>query len=83
MQRAMHRTTIMISVDLKTRAERRARETGISLGELIRDSLASRLETVARRADHDPLLSDEAVFAGKAPRDVARRHDAYLYEDAE
>jgi hypothetical protein len=75
----MQRTTIMLPPALKMRAERRAREMGISLGELIRTSLASRVQTAARLDGNDPLLADDAVFTGNAPADVAERHDTYLY----
>jgi hypothetical protein len=77
----MKRTTIMLPAKLKARAERRARTQGISLSELIRDSLARALERQARRsADEDPFLADTATFTG-GPRDLARNHDRYLYGD--
>jgi hypothetical protein len=79
----MQRTTIMLPPALKLRAERRARELGISLGELIRTSLAFRVETATPVDRDDPLLSDDAVFNGQAPADLAQRHDTYLYGNIE
>lgn len=29
--------------------------------------------------ENDPLFSDNAVFDGDAPQDLARNHDTYLY----
>ena len=78
----MHRTTIMLPADLKAKAARHAREMGISLGELIRDSLANWLNRSGRPDLDDPMLSDSAVFEGPAPHDVAANHDGYLYGEA-
>ena len=79
----MKRTTVMLPADLRRRAFVRARERGVSLGELIRESLDSALPTAAPVRADDPLFTDAAVFVGKAPRDLAAAHDRYLYgEDA-
>lgn len=74
---AMKRTTIMLPEALRRRAATRASQRGISLGELIRDSLGAALPGVSY--DQDPLFED-AVFDGPAPRDLAARHDKYLYD---
>ncbi len=80
---SMKRTTVMLPADLRRRAFARARERGVSLGELIRESLDSALPAAAPARADDPLFTDAAVFAGKAPRDLAAAHDRYLYgEDA-
>lgn len=80
---SMKRTTVMLPADLRRRAFARARERGVSLGELIRESLDSALPTSAPARVHDSLFTDSAVFAGKAPKDLAAAHDRYLYgEDA-
>ena len=76
----MHRTTIMLPQNLKLRAEQYAREMGISLGELMRESL----ETMINRSNEDrpakdPLFTDDAVYIGEAPRDLSVNHDEYLY----
>jgi hypothetical protein len=73
---AMKRTTIMLPEALRRRAALRARQRGISLGELIRDSLDAALPGVAY--EQDPLFED-VIFDGPAPRDLSARHDRYLY----
>ncbi len=75
----MVRTTIMLPASLKTRAERRARARGTSLGGLIRDALTAAVE---ESAESDPLFSDDTVYRGRAPRDLAENHDRYLYGEA-
>ena len=76
----MQRTTLMLPSDLKTRAQRRAKEMGISLGQLIRQALESQLtESRADRRTADPLFADSRVFSGEAPADLAADHDRYLY----
>jgi hypothetical protein len=73
----MERTTIMLQAHLKHRAHRLAGKLGISLDELIRESLR---ETLNRDTeDVVPLYSDDATYAGPAPADLAADHDAYLY----
>jgi hypothetical protein len=74
--RAMKRTTIMLPEALRRRAAFRAKQRGISLGELIRDSLDASLPAVSY--DQDPLFED-VVFDGPAPKDLSARHDEYLY----
>lgn len=79
----MKRTTVMLPAELRRRAFIRARERGVSLGELIRESLESALPTAAPARADDALFADSAVFAGKAPTDLSAAHDRYLYgEDA-
>jgi hypothetical protein len=74
---AMKRTTIMLPEALRRRAAIRASQRGISLGELIRDSLDAALPGASY--EHDPLFED-AVFDGPAPRDLSAKHDRYLYD---
>lgn len=69
----------MLPADLRRRAFRHARQRGVSLGALIRESLDVALPRTAHAADFDPLFADGAVFRGSAPRDLARHHDRYLY----
>jgi hypothetical protein len=73
---AMKRTTIMLPEALRRRAAFRAKQRGISLGELIRDSLDAALPGVSY--DQDPLFED-IIFDGPAPRDLSAKHDKYLY----
>jgi len=77
----MKRTTVMIPEDLKIRAAKRANAVGISLGEFIRESLEKALKTNPADVLDDPFLSDNAVFEGETPVDLALDHDKYLYED--
>ncbi len=77
----MKRTTIMLPPELKARAERRAYELGVSFGELVRETLQGALESGEERRTDDPLFKDEAVYKGNTPKDLAERHDEYLYGD--
>jgi hypothetical protein len=74
----MRRTTIMLPAALKSRAARQARSEGISLGELIRDSVERRLAARQTSREHDPLFADEVTFKDDWPGDVAENHDKYL-----
>lgn len=77
----MKRTTVMLPTELKAKAERRAYERGVSFGELVRESLESALDSREERRTEDPLFKDDAVYRGRTPRDLAERHDEYLYDD--
>ncbi|WP_025321628.1 ribbon-helix-helix domain-containing protein [Deferrisoma camini] len=72
----MHRTTIMLDDALIHRARQRAEAEGISLGELIRRSLARFLE---EPRGLDPFFADDAVYEDSGPADMAAEHDRYLY----
>ncbi len=76
----MKRTTIMLPDDLKIRAHNRARGMGISLGELIRESLEATLNHPdEEKLTKDSLFTDDALYDGKVPTDLSRNHDRYLY----
>lgn len=75
----MLRTTIMLPPELKHRAELRARDEGVSLGELVRRALEHAISAAAPNRRDDPLFSDREVFSGDAPPDVTRDHDRHLY----
>lgn len=77
---AMKRTTIMLPDDLRQRALFRARQKGVSLGELIRDSLNAALPNLTYDARLDPLFED-VIYDGPAPADLSTSHDRYLYDD--
>ena len=77
----MRRTTVMLSTDLRRRAHAAARKRNVSLGTLVRESLDAALLTWEAPREDDPLLSDHAVYEGRAPRDLAKAHDRYLYDD--
>lgn len=74
----MKRTTIMLPSELKTKAIQKANQKGISLGELIRESLEVILNNPEGYFKDDPLFADDAVFHDQGPEDLARNHDHYL-----
>ena len=76
----MKRTTIMLPEALRRRALSRAKQKGVSLGELIRDSLDAALPPVTYDAERDPLFED-VIFDGPAPADGSSNHDKYLYDE--
>lgn len=78
----MTRTTIMLPEGLKLRASERARELGISLGELIRESVEHRLDAGASLGE-DPLFTEVPVFEGSVPPDLSQEHDRYLYGEGD
>ena len=80
--RAMRRTTVMLPEELRRRAISRARQRGVSLGELIRESLDAAMPAVDYEAGPDALFAD-VVFDGPAPRDLSTRHDEHLYDEDE
>lgn len=73
----------MLPETLYERALRRAREKGVSLGQLIRDCLTSELLDERVGSGGDSLLRDTAVYRGAAPKDTAEEHDRYLYGEPE
>jgi len=81
----MERTTIMLPPDLKAKVQKRAKYMGMSLGQYIREAVENSLEYLQREQsiEEDPLFADDAIFAGKVPRDIAENHDQYLYGDNE
>jgi len=70
----------MLPRELKVRAERRATEEGVSLGEFVRRSVIRSLGQ-PEEVGEDPLFADQATFDGETPPDSAADHDAYLYGD--
>jgi len=77
----MTRTTLMLPTDLKLRSERRARELGVSMGELLRRAVVRFLDDTASPASEDALYADGVVSAADTPADLGARHDDYLYGD--
>jgi hypothetical protein len=68
---------MMLPKDLQRQAAEAARRRGISLGEMIRQSLV-RETSLAYRVDADPFWTTTEVFhSGQA--DLAERHDDELY----
>ncbi len=70
----------MLPEDLRRRALLLAKQKGVSLGELVRDSLSAALPAPTYEALADPLFED-VVFDGPGPTDVSAKHDRYLYDD--
>jgi hypothetical protein len=68
----------MLPASLKSRAARQARNEGISLGELIRDSVEKRLGAKQTARQEDPLFADNETFKDSWPADVSGNHDKYL-----
>ena len=79
----MERTTIMLPDDLRTRTASRARELGISMGELIRLAIEAALSNPEQARKHDTFFSDTAVFRDKGPENLADNHDQYLYGESQ
>jgi hypothetical protein len=77
---AMKRTTIMLPEDLRRRALSRAKQRGISLGELIRSSLDAAVPAASYDLERDSLFED-VIFDGPGPEDTAAKHDRYLYDE--
>ena len=75
----MHRTTVMLPDNLKIQASRFARESGMSLGEIIRESLENWLNGQKKQPARDPLFHEVPVYAGPTPEDYSINHDKYLY----
>jgi hypothetical protein len=75
----MYRTTILLPLDLKNKTEIRAKEKGISMGEYIRNLLEESLALGYTLNKTDSFFSDKAIFTGKAPKDISKNHDQYLY----
>ena len=80
----MQRTTIMLPLPLKLRAQQLARERGISLGDLVRQALGAMLDRAWESApEADPLFADQVLWDGETPADLSQNVDSYLYgEDA-
>jgi predicted DNA-binding protein len=76
----MNRTTIMIPQELKIRANNLARKRGISLGELIRETLEKLCANNIKKT-RDPFFADEGIYTDKTPRDLSEKHDDYLYKE--
>ena len=76
----MHRTTIMLPEDLKTKAEEFSRKKGLSLGEVVREAVRDLLKKAEEDAG-DSFFCDTAVYQEDVPKDLSSNHDEYLYGD--
>lgn len=77
----MHRTTVMLPASLKSRARVFASKKGISVGELIRESLEETLHQAKILKKSDSFFEDKNFFNGDVPTDLSAKHDEYLYDD--
>jgi len=73
----MHRTTILLPVDLHRQADREAKTLGISLSELIRRRLTG---PESAGEPGRPRFFSRQPWTGSGPDDTAANHDRYLYE---
>lgn len=72
----MHRTTILLSQELKGQAELQARREGLSLSGLIRRCLSESIDS----EDKQPAaFFSRQPWPGDTPVDLSARHDDYLY----
>ena len=76
----MEKMKIMLPENLKIKALKQARMMGISLVQFIRESMERSLDDSQHDSPiDDPLFSDDAVYRGETPSDLAEHHDAYIY----
>jgi hypothetical protein len=76
----MRRTSIMLPLNLKNRARLFASKRGISLGELIRESLEDKLNIDKNIQKSDSFFEDNHFYHGDVPKDLSAKHDEYLNE---
>lgn len=75
----MRRTSILLPPELRNRADQRARQLGISFGELVRRALIALLNGTGASGAQDAFLADRAVYSGEIPSGASIHHDAHLY----
>jgi hypothetical protein len=73
----MKRTTIMFPDRLMSRAEKLARQEGVSLGQLIRVTMEERV-AISNGHKRDPLFADDCTYEDDLPGDVSANLDKYL-----
>lgn len=74
----MRRTQILLEESQYRELKREALATGKALSEIVRECLASHLA----ESERDPLFDLVGYIRAendRAPADMAKRHDAYLY----
>ena len=77
----MRRTSILLPEALRNRADRHARQLGISFGELVRRALAATLDASEEPAPRDPFFADGSVHSGPVPDGASVHHDEHLYPE--
>jgi len=73
------RTTIVLPSRLKTRAMARAKDEGISFGELVRRAVEKHVQETAGPKTGDPFWDNLTSYDVPSPPDLAAGHDDYLY----
>lgn len=73
----MQRTSLMLPPELQRQAAKTARQRGISLGELVRQSLVRETAAVYLTEKDSFWATDEVFHSGQG--DLAVNHDAELY----
>jgi len=73
----MQKTTVML--DLKGKALFKAREMGISTGELIRKSIENFIDQQDLNRDYDPFIDDNEFYEGEIEGDLSVKHDKHIY----
>jgi predicted DNA-binding protein len=75
----VQRTSILLPLELRSRANRQASRLGISFGELVRRALADLLDEVEQDGARDAFFADGAVYSGEIPSGASIHHDEHLY----
>ena len=75
----MHKTTIMLPIELKHLAEQEAHRRGISLGEVIRIALKELTRSTKKKKKRDSLFDMNLVYHGSCKNDLSISHDEHLY----
>ena len=80
------RTTIVMPEPLKRRAVAKARQEGISFGELVRRAVEKEVSAATKnrgRKTGDPFLDGIKIFDVDGPADLSVNHDDYIYGGGE
>ncbi len=78
----MHRTSILLPLELKRKAELEAGKKGISLGEMIRRGLKSDIDGSRHQSTVIPAFFQRQPWGKKTPVDLSAHHDDYLYGES-
>lgn len=76
----MHRTSFMLSPQLKKRAEAAAKKLNVSFGEFIRQAISEKAEKQGEAPDFFDL--EWGVYDGPVPRDGSVRPEKYRFAPA-
>ena len=71
----------MLPSELHEKAVRYAARRRLSLGQVVRTSLETALESTGNAELRDPLWADNETFHRTTPQHLARNHDRYLESD--